>query len=229
MHVTLLWRQNGQDCVPNHQPHHCLLNCLFGHRSKKTSKLRVTGHWLGNSPGTGEFPAQMASNAENVSIWWRHHEIVWRRTTAVPPLAPHQQYVAGCHKYNTAQVIAGYHIEAETNGRHLADDIFRCVFLNENVWISIKLSLKFVPKGRINNIPALVQIMAWCRPGDKPLSEPMIVSLPTHICVTRPQWIIWHLNLDSLRGYLRTRSYTHISKPCNQLYRGLWGLAPSNL
>ena len=57
------------------------------------------------------------------------------------------------------------------NGRHFTDDIF----LNENIWISIKISLKFVPKGPINNIPALVQIMAWRRPGDKPLSEPMMV------------------------------------------------------
>ena len=69
------------------------------------------------------------------------------------------------------------------NGRHFADDIF----LNENVSIAIKISLKFVPKGPVNNIPALVQIMAWRRPGDKLLSEPMMVSLPTHICVTRPQ------------------------------------------
>ena len=75
------------------------------------------------------------------------------------------------------------------NGRHFADDIFKCIFLNENVWISIKISLKFVPKGPINNIPALVQIMAWRRPGDKSLSEPMMVSLTTHICVTRPQWV----------------------------------------
>ena len=75
------------------------------------------------------------------------------------------------------------------NRRHFADDILKCIFLNENVWISIKISLKFVPKGPINNIPALVQIMAWRRPGDKPLSEPMMVRLPTHICVTRPQWV----------------------------------------
>ena len=72
------------------------------------------------------------------------------------------------------------------NGRHFPDDIFKCIFINENVWISIKISLKFIPKGRINNIPALVQIMAWRRPGDKPLSEPTMVSLLTHICVTRP-------------------------------------------
>ena len=69
------------------------------------------------------------------------------------------------------------------------DDIFKCIFLNENVWISIKISSKFVPKGSINNIPALVQIMAWCRPGDKPLSEPMMVNLPTHIWVSQPQWV----------------------------------------
>ena len=72
------------------------------------------------------------------------------------------------------------------NGPHFADDIFKCIFLNENVWISIIISLRFVPTGPINNIPALVQMMAWCRPGDKPLSESMMVSLPTHICVTRP-------------------------------------------
>ena len=75
------------------------------------------------------------------------------------------------------------------NGRHFADDIFKCIFLNENAWISLKFSLKFVPKGPINNNPALVQIMAWRRSGDKPLSEPMMIGLPTHICVTRPQWV----------------------------------------
>ena len=69
------------------------------------------------------------------------------------------------------------------------DDIFKCILLNENVWITIKISLMFVPKGQINKIPALVQIMAWRGPGDKPLSEPMMVSLPTHICVIRPQWV----------------------------------------
>ena len=75
------------------------------------------------------------------------------------------------------------------NGRHYADDTFKRIFVNENVRISIEFSLKFVPKGPINNIPALVQMMAWCRPGDKPLSEPMLVRSLTHICVTRPQWV----------------------------------------
>ena len=77
------------------------------------------------------------------------------------------------------------------NRRPFADDIFKCVFLNENEWILPRISLKFVPKVRINNISSLVQIMAWRRPGDKPLSEPMMVSLLTHICVTGPQWVNW--------------------------------------
>ena len=75
------------------------------------------------------------------------------------------------------------------NRRHFADDIFKYIFENENEWISPRISLKFDPKFRINNIPALVHIMAWRRPGDKPLSEQMMVSLLTHICVTRPQWV----------------------------------------
>ena len=80
-------------------------------------------------------------------------------------------------------------LRPKQNGRHFPDDIFKSIFLNENVWISIKISLKFVPGGPNNNFPALFQIMAWRRPGDKPLFEPMMVSLPTHICVTRPQWV----------------------------------------
>ena len=66
------------------------------------------------------------------------------------------------------------------NGRRFPDDIFKCIFLNENVWISSKISLKLVPKVRINSIPALVQMMAWSRPGDKPLSEPMMGNSLTH-------------------------------------------------
>ena len=75
------------------------------------------------------------------------------------------------------------------NGWHFADDILKWIFLNGNVWILLKISLKLVPKVRINNIPALDQIMAWRRPGDKPLSEAMLVSLLTHICITWPQLV----------------------------------------
>ena len=75
------------------------------------------------------------------------------------------------------------------NGRHFPNNIFKCIFLNENIWILIEISLKFVTKGPINNIPALVPIMAWRRPGEKPLSELMLVSPLTLICVSRPQWV----------------------------------------
>ena len=78
------------------------------------------------------------------------------------------------------------------NGCHFPNNIFKYILFNENVWISIKSSLKFVHKGSINNIPALVQIMAWHWSSDKPLSELMMVSLLTHLCITRPQWV----NLD---------------------------------
>ena len=64
--IPLQWRHNSHDCVSNHQPHDCLLHRLFTRKSKKTPKLRVTGLCAGNSPVTGEFPAQLASNAENV-------------------------------------------------------------------------------------------------------------------------------------------------------------------
>ena len=75
------------------------------------------------------------------------------------------------------------------NGCNFSDDISNCIFWNENGWISITISLKFVPKGPIDNIPPLIRIMAWCWPGDKPLSEPMMDNLLTHICVSRTQWV----------------------------------------
>ena len=70
---SLQWRHNECDGVSNHQPHDCLLNCLFRCKSKKTSKLCITGLCEGNSLVTGEFPAQRASNTENATNWWRHH------------------------------------------------------------------------------------------------------------------------------------------------------------
>ena len=101
---------------------------------------------------------------------------------------------------------------------HFADDIFKCIFLNANVSISIEISLKFILKGLINYIPALVKKMAWRWPGDKPLFEPMVVRLPMHIRVTLPQLdkslfaiLAWgngennKLKLTSKVGYLDDR------------------------
>ena len=84
------------------------------------------------------------------------------------------------------------------NGCHFTDDVFKRIFLNENVWISLKFHWNLFLRFQLTIFhPALVQIMAWRRPGDKPLSEPMMVCLMTHICVIWPQWvklimIIWY-------------------------------------
>ena len=86
--IPLRWRHNGRDGVSNHQPHACLLNRLFRRRLKKTSKFRVTGICVGNSPGTGDFPAQRASDAENVSVWWRHHATHWPGVVMIPTFPP---------------------------------------------------------------------------------------------------------------------------------------------
>ena len=73
--LTLRWRHSWRDGVSNHQHQECLINGLFKRRSKETVKLRVTGLCAGTSPVSGEFHAQRVSNVENVSIWWRHHEL----------------------------------------------------------------------------------------------------------------------------------------------------------
>ena len=106
------------------------------------------------------------------------------------------------------------------NGCHFADDMFKCIFLNENVWIPIEISLKFVPKGSINNNLALFQIMAWRRPGDKPLSEPMMVSSPTHICVTRPQWVNYLYSwLISLTTFINIIHHYVENWSCGELFK----------
>ena len=111
----------------------------------------------------------------------------------------------GCWRFNSINSLR------PRRNENFANDIFKHIFFNENVWISIKISLKFVPKGPINNIPALIQIMAWRRSVDKPLSEPMMVTLPTHICVTLPQCV------NSL-GDVAVFSYILFSNTCNDWY-----------
>ena len=107
-------------------------------------------------------------------------------------------HLCWCIMYNVSLDVSFVYNDRDTlfntlrprqNGRHFADDTLYGIFVNENVRISIEFSLKFVPKGPINNIPAVVQIMAWRRPGDKPLSESMLVRSLTHMCITRPQWV----------------------------------------
>ena len=128
------------------------------------------------------------------------HVILWYVITCPWP-------VAYCW-FTTPRILVGWRqphfntLRPRQNGHHFADDNFKRIFLNENVRISIEISLKFFPKGRINNIPSLVQMMAWCRPGDKPLSEPMKVRSPTHIYVARPQWVNSMWPCDNMRCHL---------------------------
>ena len=117
--------------------------------------------------------------------------------------------VKGCSPYGNELSVPGLNtLRPRQNGNHFPDDIFKYIFLFENVRISIKISLKFVLKCQVNYIPVLVQIMAWRRPGDKPLSKPMMVSLLTHICVTRPQWVNQHGRRAMGWYYLKMCWYT---------------------
>ena len=99
------------------------------------------------------------------SSCWKHHDTqIYKRDS----YETHTTYTTvSLYNLNT--------LWQRQNGHHFADRMLKCIFLNENVWISLKISLEFVPKVPINNIPALVQIMAWHLPGNKPLSEPMTV------------------------------------------------------
>ena len=135
-------------------------------------------------------PKRPPDGCSNVrSVYWKYSSIgsdnglaPWQSSGWLP-------FLDYQWKWEVANMIVFNTLRRGQDDRHFPDDIFKCIFVNKNVWISPMISLKFIPKVRINNIPALVQIMAWRRPGDKPLSEPMLVSLLTHICVTRPQWV----------------------------------------
>ena len=85
----LQWYHSEHDGISNHRHLDGVLDCLFRRRSKKTSKLCVTGLCEGNSAVTGEFPSQRASDAENVSIWWHHHALAVLK--AVEPMMTHQR------------------------------------------------------------------------------------------------------------------------------------------
>ena len=136
--------------------------------------------FMNDDPDT--YMCYQASMNHNDVINWKHFPHYWPFVRGI-----HQSPVNSLHKGQWREALMFTLIcpnkwlsnnfntlKPRQNNRHFPDDIFRCIFLNENVWISIKISLKFVPKGPINYFPALVQIMAWCRPGDKSLSEPMI-------------------------------------------------------
>ena len=144
---------------------------------------------VGARPSASTMPTATLEKFFNDSFAVEYFEYVFTDQ----PVLTHATVLYNGFEYNTFNTL-----RPRQNGPHFADAIFKGILLKENAWILIKFSLKFVPKGPINNIPALVQIMAWRQPGDKPLSEPMVVSLLMHICITRPQWV--KNNATSNRG-----------------------------
>ena len=124
---SLQWRHNESDGVSNHEPHDCLLNCVFSRRSKKTSKFRVTGLCEGNSPVTDEYPAQRASNAENVSIWWRHH-VRWPRVcNSCYALTAHIHRFSGC---NIREPVVMYFVTSRKKCyQHGSKQYARCAYV----------------------------------------------------------------------------------------------------
>ena len=125
--------------------------------------------------------------------FWRQTKLTWRATDT---RWEYSHKSAEVHVRRCMVVI--YILRPRQNGRHFPDDILKWIFLNEKLWISITIPLKFVPRGSINNIPVLVRIIAWRRPGDKPLCKPTLVSFLTNICVTWPQWV----NMALAYGFL---------------------------
>ena len=134
----------------------------------------------GNSPVTSEFPSQRPVTPRfDVSLhqrlnkrlnkqswgWWFQNSIMTGPTDILT--------------LNT--------LRPRLNGRHFAGDHFKHIFFIATVRIAITIARKFVPISVVNNIASMAQILTWHRPGNKPLSEQMIVRLPTHICVTRSQ------------------------------------------
>ena len=98
-----------------------------------------------------------------------------------------------CTEFNT--------LRPTQHGCHFPDHIFECIFLYENVRISIKGSLKSVPTGLTHNISALVQIMAWRRPGASHYLNQWWPSYPTHICVSRPQWVNLRICFEHINNF----------------------------
>ena len=129
---------------------------------------------------------------------------------------------------HSEQLFLGHSINTlrpRQNGRHFTDDTFKRIFLNENFRISIIISLKFVPKGPINNIPALVQIMAWYLSGDKPLSEQMMARLPMHIYASLAlnELMLYIYNISHLITTRHWNLYLLLCQKYQQMPRNLVG------
>ena len=122
----------------------------------------------------------------NVSLT---HFLLQSQGNKLPLRSMHAILMASGYMFHIYVSCAINTLRPRQNGPHFSDDIFKRIFLNGNWYILMKISFKFFPQGPINNIPALVQIMALRRPGDKPLSEPVMVNCMMNLCVTQFQWV----------------------------------------
>ena len=161
--------------IPVHKKLHWLLENMFRLTTKKSLMVRITGCLWGQGPFDYMSVLVQVMSSYKLPVLLNDAYICVARLEWVNSSSPGQ------------------------NGCQFADDIFKFIYVIEEVCILIKISLNFVPMGPIDSKPALVQIMAWHRPGDKPLSEPMVVRLPTHICITRPIWVKHWLGYHVIR------------------------------
>ena len=196
---SLQWRHNGFDGVSNHQPHHCLLSRLFGRRSKKRSKLRVTGLCVGNSPETGKFPAQMASNAENVFIRWRHYMLDTARERfamvdhtsdsrlRMPPHIFWYMRVIVCQPW----AVWGERCVSVKVSHTILPHVFKSHYFKENIYVSVSVhhahgSRQNLHSGcEVHNVSCSTYAMYPTRQ----LSYKMI-----YFITKRTQTICWYLN-----------------------------------
>ena len=184
--LPLRWRQNGRDSVSNHQPHNVNSTVYSdadrGKHQNSASLAFVRGIHRGPVNSPRKWPVTRKMFPFDDVIMFRvasPHSYDYFSASEVTLEVYYQEIL-----YSNRNTL-----RPRLNGRHFTDKTHSKAFLNEDNGIWIKISLMFLPKDPINNISALVQIIAWPRPGDKPVSEPMLVSLLTHICVTRPQWV----------------------------------------
>ena len=146
----LHWRHNGCDGVSNRQPHEYLLKRLFSRRSKKTSKLRVTSLCAGNSPLTCELSAQKASNAENASIWWRHH------AEPLLTMAP------GCHIASLGPSVLNH--SSDTSSSKIISHMFTILLTNHwwRKWLKIMGIYMYMFSLNIYMLKVLISVYRFC-------------------------------------------------------------------
>ena len=191
---TLQWRHNVRDGVSNHRRLECLLSRLFRRRSNKRSKLRVTGRCEGNSPVTGEFPSQKASDTENISIWWRHNDNYQFYSWLSGPL--HWHWHDQRQGYHHRRISINGLPESTIYVNALAPVMFewnfrfrRLILLIAGCGISCEILLGWMPLDLTCDNSPMAEVMAWfLQTTNHNLSQCKPRSMSPY-GVTRPQCV----------------------------------------